>query len=373
MVPDQNPVIAAASSRRPRFAFLLQPEFPMNAYIMATEALRIANQNSGQQLFEWIVISDGGVAVRASNGMWVSANNDLLAFPRCDFVVVLEGNLPTQNISAGVRGALRNAYRHGSMIVGVDTGAFAIAAAGLTGEREAVVHWEAVSSYLEHFPTAETRNQIYSIDRQLAFCAGGVATLDMMLDLIGRLRGAILAGEVANALIHKPREGTHPQRADDTGADESRPSLSRKIVAMMEDNLDFPLPPRTMARLLGISVRTLERCCLRHFNQTPNQLYLRTRLQAARNLLFYEEREIKDVAVTCGFSYPSVFTRAFTAQFGQSPRAFRQAFREMQLTVRPEIVRMSQPPRSSDGAAEAVADGKLSDGSLGPGMPRQER
>ena len=373
MVPDQNPVIAAASSRRPRFAFLLQPEFPMNAYIMATEALRIANQNSGQQLFEWIVISDGGVAVRASNGMWVSANNDLLAFPRCDFVVVLEGNLPTQNISAGVRGALRNAYRHGSMIVGVDTGAFAIAAAGLTGEREAVVHWEAVSSYLEHFPTAETRNQIYSIDRQLAFCAGGVATLDMMLDLIGRLRGAILAGEVANALIHKPREGTHPQRADDTGADESRPSLSRKIVAMMEDNLDFPLPPKTMARLLGISVRTLERCCLRHFNQTPNQLYLRTRLQAARNLLFYEEREIKDVAVTCGFSYPSVFTRAFTAQFGQSPRAFRQAFREMQLTVRPEIVRMSQPPRSSDGAAEAVADGKLSDGSLGPGMPRQER
>jgi transcriptional regulator GlxA family with amidase domain len=352
MALDQNPVIAAASSRRPRFAFLLQPEFPMNAYIMATEALRIANQNSGQQLFEWIVISDGGVSVRASNGMWVSANNDLLTFPRCDFVVVMEGNLPTQNISAGVRGALRNAYRHGSMIVGVDTGAFAISAAGLTGEREAVVHWEAVSSYLEHFPQAGTRNQIYSIDRQLAFCAGGVATLDMMLDLIGRLRGSILAGEVANALIHKPREGAHPQRTDDSEDDETRPSLSRKIVAMMEENLDFPLKPKAIAKQLGISVRTLERCCLRHFNQTPNQLYLRTRLQSARNLLFYEEREIKDIAVTCGFSYPSVFTRAFTSQFGQSPRAFRRAFREMQLTVRPEIVRMSQPPSSNEAAGD---------------------
>jgi transcriptional regulator GlxA family with amidase domain len=118
----------------------------------------------------------------------------------------------------------------------------------------------------------------------------------MMLDLIGRLRGASLAKEVANALIHAPREGIHRQRTDGDAIGEARPSLSRRIVALMEDNLDFPLSPKSLARHLGISVRALERCCLRQFNQTPNQLYLRSRLQAARNLLFYEEREIKDVA-----------------------------------------------------------------------------
>jgi AraC family carnitine catabolism transcriptional activator len=90
-------------------------------------------------------------------------------------------------------------------------------------------------------------------------------------------------------------------------------------------------------------VRTLERYCLRHFSQTPTQLYLHVRLQAARNLLFYAEREIKDIALACGFSYPSAFTRAFAAQFGQSPRAFRQSFRDMQgEIVRPEILRMSK-------------------------------
>ena len=338
MVTETNPVIAAASYHRPRFAFLLQPEFPMNALIMATETLRIANQNSGQHLFEWIMISDSGGSVRASNGMWITANYDLATFPRCDFVVVLEGNLPMQNVSANVLGALRNAHRHGSMIIGVDTGAFAIAAAGLTGDREAVVHWEAVSSYLEHFPAGETKNHIYLIDRQLAFCAGGVATLDLMLNLIGRLRGASLTKEVANALIHAPREGIHPQRTDDDAIGETHSSLSQRIVALMKGNLDFPLSPKSLARHLGISVRTLERHCLRQFNQTPNQLYLRSRLQAARNLLFYEERGIKHIAYACGFSYPSVFTRAFTAQFGQSPRVFRQEFRKTQITVRPETV-----------------------------------
>jgi transcriptional regulator GlxA family with amidase domain len=337
---ENNSVISEISTRRPRFVFVLQPEFPMNALIMASEALRIANQNSGQELFEWLMVSDSGEAVRASNGMWVSVGHNLANFPRADFLIVLEGNLPTQNISAGMLGALRNAYRHGSMIIGVDTGAFAITAAGLIGDREPVVHWEAVSSYLEHFPEANTKNQIYWIDRHLAFCAGGVATLDMMLDLIARLRGAVLAREVANALIHTPRSDTHPQRTDDE-PDAARRSLPRRIVALMEENLDFPLPPKSIARHLGVSVRTLERCCLRQFNQTPNQLYLRTRLQAARNLLFYDEREIKDIAVACGFSYPSVFSRAFAEQFGQSPGSFRRSFRETQTKVRPEIIRMT--------------------------------
>lgn len=342
MVVAQNPVVAAAAGRKPFFLFVLQPEFPMNAFVLATEALRIANQNSGQELFEWSFVSETGEPVRASNGMWVEAAHGLADLPRCDFLVLIEGNLPTQNISPAMLAALRSAYRHGAMIIGGDTGAFAIAAAGLVGSRELVVHWEAASSYLEHYPEAEIRNRIYLIDRQLAFCAGGVAMLDLMLELIGGLRGAVLAREVANALIHTPREGTHVQRTDDEPSDQAEPSLSRRIVALMEDNLDFPLPPKVLARQLGLSVRTLERYCLRQFNQTPTQLYLRVRLQAARNLLFYEEREIKDIAFACGFSYPSVFTRAFAAQFGQSPRAFRQSFRDRQgRIVRPEIMRMS--------------------------------
>jgi AraC-like DNA-binding protein len=57
------------------------------------------------------------------------------------------------------------------------------------------------------------------------------------------------------------------------------------------------------------------------------RLYLHIRLQAARNLLFYEERSITDIANACGFSYPAVFSRAFRAHFGQTPRDFRARLR----------------------------------------------
>ena len=110
-----------------KFVFVLQPEFPINAFILATEALRIANQNSGQEFFQSLFVSNSGEPVRASNGMWVSVEYDLASLPRCDFLLLFEGNLPTQNNSPQLLSALRNAYHHGSTVIAVDTGAFALA------------------------------------------------------------------------------------------------------------------------------------------------------------------------------------------------------------------------------------------------------
>ena len=81
------------------------------------------------------------------------------------------------------------------------------------------------------------------------------------------------------------------------------------------------------------------------------RLYLRIRLQASRNMLFYEEFGIKDVATACGFSYPSVFSRAFHAQFGMTPRDFRASLRHQQnQTYRPEVRRLSFQPPDDDAA-----------------------
>jgi AraC family carnitine catabolism transcriptional activator len=44
-------------------------------------------------------------------------------------------------------------------------------------------------------------------------CAGGVARLNIMLDLIGALRGEAMANEVANALVHSRRNAEVEQRS----------------------------------------------------------------------------------------------------------------------------------------------------------------
>ena len=325
----------------PTFNFILQPEFPLNALVLGTEALRIANQNSGRELFRWRFVSEDGTPVRASNGLWMPVDDDLQSMPPADYYLVFEGNLPVQHNSPKLLNQLRTVARFGATIGAVDTGAFSLAQAGLVNDRSIVLHWEAVPTFMERFPMVSVRSQLYTIDGPFITCAGGVATLDMMLDLIGRLKSRALANEVANALVYAPRPPEAPQRLDDQPKPAGR-KLSDRIVALMEQNLDFPLSLEDIADHLKVSHKTILRECHRSFEKTPMRLYLRIRLQASRNMLFYEEFSIKDVALACGFSYQSVFSRSFHAQFGMTPREFRVTLRrEQNEAYRPEMRRLS--------------------------------
>ena len=331
----------------------------MNALILASDALRIANQNSGRELFRWTFVSETGEPVRASNGMGVPVDCAIQDMPQADVYLLFEGNLPTQLNSQRLLGQLRAAARFGAMVGGIDTGAFALAQAGVIGTASAsdvALHWEAVPTFQERFPNASLRNQIYLVDENRVHCAGGVATLDMILDLIARFDGEALANEVANALVHTRRDAATRQRGDGP-LEHGHDPLAGRIVSLMEQNLDFPLSLDELSTELGVPKRTLSRVCKRAFGESPMRLYLHVRLQAARNILFYEEFSIKDVAIACGFSYPTVFSRAFRAQFGQTPRQFRTTLRESQsLDMRPEIRRLiSAPPVEKSPGSRTVS------------------
>jgi AraC-like DNA-binding protein len=78
-----------------------------------------------------------------------------------------------------------------------------------------------------------------------------------------------------------------------------------------------------LAREAGLSryhfLRTFERCT----GLTPHQYVRRARLREAAVRLVAESRNVLDVALDCGFGDVSNFNRAFRAEFGMSPRAFR--------------------------------------------------
>lgn len=333
---------------RPGFNLMLQPEFAPTALILMSDALRIANQNSGRDLFEWCLISESGEPVRASNGMWFSVDHSFETAPKADVYLLFEGNLPTQLNSPKMLGFIRTAARFGAIVGGIDTGAFALAQAGVaTGDSSSdiVLHWEAMQTFCERFPDFNPKDQINLLNARSVFSAGGVAALDLMLDLIAHFYGQALANEVADALVHTRREASTAQRGGRYGGKEQT-SVPRRLVSLMEQNLDFPLSLPELADEFGVSQRTLARICMRSFGESPMRLYLHIRLQSARNLLFYEEFSIKDVATACGFSYPAVFSRSFKAQYGQTPREFREKFRAYQnMAVRPEIRRLITPER----------------------------
>ena len=169
----------------------------------------------------------------------------------------------------------------------------------------------------ERHPEIEVVEQLFLSDRNRLTCAGGIATLDLMLELIRTKHGHDLAEVVRTGLIHeRQRSGFEPQRVAIGGHVASVDRRIAGIVADMEAHLDQPLPPRQLAARAGISVRQLERLIASRFHDTPGGYYLKLRLQAARNHLFYGDMPIQEIATATGFSSPSVLSRSFKASSG---------------------------------------------------------
>ena len=102
--------------------------------------------------------------------------------------------------------------------------------------------------------------------------------------------------------------------------------LRRNAAALVDHHLlDPEFGSSAIARELGISARYLQQV-FAQVGTTPGGFLLARRLDAAAARLRHAERprRITDVALECGFSDLSYFSRAFRRRFGVSARGYRQ-------------------------------------------------
>lgn len=97
-----------------------------------------------------------------------------------------------------------------------------------------------------------------------------------------------------------------------------------RIVRAIERQPQASLALGRLARAAGLSpyhfLRTFERLT----GVTPHQYVLRVRLREAALRLAAEPAKVLDIALDSGFGDVSNFNRAFRAEFGLSPRAYRE-------------------------------------------------
>ncbi|PWU26973.1 transcriptional regulator, AraC family [Pseudomonas delhiensis] len=85
-----------------------------------------------------------------------------------------------------------------------------------------------------------------------------------------------------------------------------------------------PISLDELTRISDLSVAQLERYCKRVFHLTPRQLIHKVRLEHAHRLL-HTDLPITEVALQCGYTDHSAFSRQFKQLTGFTPRQYRQA------------------------------------------------
>lgn len=312
--------------RPERFLFLLLDNFTMIAFAGAIEPLRIANRMAGRTLYEWRLVSETGAPVAASNGVVLQVDGGLDAAAGEAVILVVGGINVKAAITRPILTWLRREARRGLAVGALCTGAQVIAEAGLLDGRRCTIHWENRDSFEEDFPEIELSPNVYVIDRDRYTAAGGTASTDLMLKLIARRHGAELANLVADQMIHTSiRSDKDAQRLSiPTRIGVRHPKLAG-IIAQMEAHIEDPVSPADLAREGGMSTRQLERLFNRYLGRSPKRYYMDLRLGKARNLLLQTDMSVINVALACGFTSPSHFSKCYRALYKTTPYRERGA------------------------------------------------
>ncbi len=301
-------------------ALVLVPQFTMMPVTSAIEPLRIANRLSEKNLYRWTLHSLNGQPVAASNGILTMVNGDLEAIAAEATVIVCGGLDVQRNTDKRMLSWLRKVARRGAQIGAVCTGAHILAEAGLLDGYRCTIHWENLPGFSEAFPDLKATGGLFEIDGDRFTSAGGTTAIDMMLTMIASQHGPDLAASVAEAILHSPiRHHSENQRMSLPARIGARHPKLVSIIEKMEDNLEDPLSPSLLAKQASLSTRQLERLFRRYLDRSPKRYYLELRLKKSRSLLLQTDMSVINVALACGFSSPSHFSKCYRAYYGRTP------------------------------------------------------
>lgn len=114
------------------------------------------------------------------------------------------------------------------------------------------------------------------------------------------------------------------EMAGGSGVAASRDVADARLAAMMEymeARLCAPITLEDLARAAGISARTLNQLCHRHYGVTPMDLLRTLRLDAVNaRLRLQPELGITETALAFGFAHPGRFAQYYQARFNELPR-----------------------------------------------------
>lgn len=303
-------------------SILLFEKFSNHCLANILEPFRAANTLSNDALYSWRFFTLDGESVSSSSCLPIMPDGAFDPSRRIDdlFIVSSYDHLSLSTVQC--RNVLRAARSNAKRIVGLDTGAWLMAAAGLLNGQKATIHWDIFDSFSEQFLSVETTKERFVVSPSVITCAGALAAFDLALRLIGEEHGEALRLDVGALLMQTAQsaQGNNQQNGQQGGPQ----SAIFRAMQLMQENLEAPLSNREIAQRTGLGVKTLERRFLSEIGDPPGRIYKKTRLQAARNLVENTRLPISEISVRVGYENAAALSRAFKQMFNVTPQQLRR-------------------------------------------------
>jgi transcriptional regulator GlxA family with amidase domain len=315
---------------RLRIGFLLAPRFTLTAFAGFVDALRLAaddDDRSRQIDCEWRVLGQRSKPIVASCGASIAPWAALEDPGQYDYLVVVGGLLHGgQVVQPGLYRFLQSAARVGVPLIGLCTGSFILARAGLLNGYECCVSWFHRSDFESEFPRLRVQSErLFVVDRDRLTCAGGTSVVHLAAYVIERHVSRSHAIKSLRILLEDAPLPANAAQPESVVTQRSHDGAVRRAMLLIEQRLGEAAELREVLRPLRIGMRQIERRFRDDVGIGPREYRLRLRLARARWLLEHTDRPMTAIALECGFVDASHFARSFRRRCGTRPSQFRRA------------------------------------------------
>lgn len=321
-----------------KVGFLLTPRFSLLPFAGFIDCLRHAadeSDHSRQVFYHWHVVAPAIAPITASCGVPVMPELTLSEVEYVDLLVVVGGHLPwAMEVPDETLVYLRKVHKSGTTIIGLCTGSFVLARAGLLDGKRCAIHLEHQSQMKTLFPdTFPITDQNFVVEDRIITCNGGTSAIDLAATLIKTHSGEARAVKALNSLMVDPRRAVHhmPQRFYGHLISCGNWRVEQGT-ALMEQNLSNHLTVSALAIRLNTSKRELTRAFRKHTQFAPAEIYRNMRLAHGNWLLTNSSRTITQIAFECGFSDGAHFSRWFKQTYKETPNQFRMQRSRIETT-----------------------------------------
>ncbi len=314
-----------------KVGFILMPDFTMLALASFIDTLRLAadeGDRSRQIDCAWTVMSSDGATVRASNGVAIVPDSPFLDPSSFDYIVVVGGTMHRlPELDDALRDYLSSASERDVPLIGICTGGFVLARAGLMQGRKCCVSWFHRAELEIEFPDLQVvADQLFVSDRGRITCAGGTSVIHLASHLVERHLGQGRSSKGLRVMLEdRLREASSPQPLPDfPGLEQARDARVRRAMLMMERILMSRLSVSDLAQDVGSSARQLNRLFKASVGKSPAAFKEALRMSRARELVTQTDASLTTLAFRLGFADLSHFSRCFKKHFGKTPTYFRK-------------------------------------------------
>lgn len=290
---------------------------------------RIQNQDV-QRLFQVQIASLDGNAIQCINGIRIQTDIAFHAIQSTDVIIVPTIGAAIEQVirqQQGVIDFIRYADRQQWMIVGMCTGNFFLAEAGILDHRLATTHWGFKDLFERCYPNVNLKTEQLITRAEHIYCAGGgLAWFDIGLHLIEHFYGFEIALQTAKSFVIDYRRSSQLSYSILRISHHHHDELVQRIQQWIDANFSEQISIAFLAQQFNVTLRTLIRRFKAALGLPPNSYIQAIRIEAAQKRLEETEQSIDMIMQSVGYLDPSSFRRLFRKKTGLTPLEYRRRF-----------------------------------------------